>query len=110
MATSAIELTDTNFDEQVLKSDLPVLVDFWAEWCGPCRMLSPTIEALAQQYSGKIRVGKLDTDSNREAPTKYQITALPTILLFSKGQIVRKFVGLRQQHEFEEAINALSVK
>ena len=100
------QFTDSNFDTEVIKSDQPVLVDFWAEWCGPCRMLGPTIEKLATDYNGKIKVGKVDTDSNREVSMKYGISAIPTVLLFKNGQVAQKFVGLRQEREFKEALDA----
>jgi thioredoxin 1 len=93
MADGVLELTDQNFDSEVLKSSQPVLVDFWAEWCMPCRMLAPTISALAAEFAGKVKVGKVDTDSNREVAVQFEITALPTILLFKDGQVIRKFVG-----------------
>jgi thioredoxin 1 len=93
MADGVLELTDQNFDAEVLKSSQPVLVDFWAEWCMPCRMLAPTINALATEFAGKVKVGKVDTDSNREVAVQFEIAALPTILLFKDGQVIRKFVG-----------------
>ena len=100
------EFTDTNFETEVLKSDQPVLVDFWAEWCMPCRMLAPTIDKIADAYEGKVKVGKLDTDSNREVAIKYQISAIPTVILFKNGQVAQKFVGLRQERDFKEALDA----
>ena len=100
------EFTDQNFQTEVLQSDQPVLVDFWAEWCGPCRMLAPTIEKLADGYAGKVKVGKLDTDANRETAMKYDIRAIPTVLLFKGGQIAQKFVGLRGEKDFKEALDA----
>jgi thioredoxin 1 len=100
------EFTDQNFEDEVLKSDQPVLVDFWAEWCMPCRMLGPTIEKLAQDYAGRVKVGKLDTDSNREISIKYGISAIPTVILFKNGQVAQKFVGLRQERDFKEALDA----
>jgi thioredoxin 1 len=100
------EFTDQNFDNEVLKSSEPVLVDFWAEWCGPCRMLAPTIEKLAESYAGKVKVGKLDTDSNRDTAMKYGISAIPTVILFKDGQVAQKFVGLRQERDFKEALDA----
>jgi len=102
---NVLEITDANFDEQVLKSTQPVLVDFWAEWCGPCRMLSPTIEKLAGDYSLRVKVGKVDTDSNRDIATKYGISAIPTVILFKGGQIAKKFVGLRKEQDFKQALD-----
>ena len=101
------EFTDTNFETEVLKSDQPVLVDFWAEWCMPCRMLAPTIDKIADAYEGKVKVGKVDTDSNREVAMKYQINAIPTVILFKNGQVAQKFVGMKQEREFKEAIDSL---
>jgi len=99
------EFTDQNFDNEVLKSSQPVLVDFWAEWCMPCRMLTPTIEKIASAYSGKVKVGKLDTDANRDVSIKYGISAIPTVILFKDGQVAQKFVGLRQEKDFREALD-----
>jgi thioredoxin 1 len=100
------EFNDQNFDAEVINSDQPVLVDFWAEWCGPCRMLAPTIDKIATDYAGKVKVGKVDTDSNREVSMKYGISAIPTVILFKNGQVAQKFVGLRQEKDFKEAIDA----
>lgn len=100
------EFTDANFEQEVLKSDQPVLVDFWAEWCMPCRMLAPTIEKIAKDYAGKVKVGKVDTDSNRDVSMKYGISAIPTVILFKNGEVAQKFVGLRQERDFREALDA----
>ncbi len=102
------EFTDANFEQEVLKSSTPVLVDFWAEWCGPCRMLGPTIEKLAKDYSAKAKVGKVDTDNNREISMKYGITAIPTVIVFNGGQVVNKWVGLRKEAEFKEALDGIA--
>jgi thioredoxin 1 len=100
------QFTDQNFETEVLKAGEPVLVDFWAEWCGPCRMLAPTIEKIADAYAGKVKVGKVDTDANREVAMKYGISAIPTVILFKGGQIAQKFVGLRQEKDFRDALEA----
>ena len=106
MASEAVvELSDDNFETEVLKSDKPVLVDFWAEWCMPCRMLAPTIDELATQYEGKVKVGKLDTDANRDVSMKFDINAIPTIILFKDGQVVRKFVGITPKQEFASELD-----
>jgi len=99
------EFTDANFETEVLGSDQPVLVDFWAEWCMPCRMLAPTIDQLAEEFDGKAKVGKLDTDANREVAVKYGIHAIPTVILFKNGEPVEKFVGLKSRDELASAIN-----
>ena len=103
------EFTDGNFDQEVLKSTTPVLVDFWAEWCGPCRMLAPTIEKLATDYVGKVKVGKLDTDSNRDVSIKYGISAIPTVILFKNGEVLHKFVGLRGEKDFKSVLDPQAV-
>lgn len=100
------EFTDQNFQEEVLGSSTPVLVDFWAEWCMPCRMLAPTIEKIAKDYAGKVKVGKLDTDANRDVAAKYGISAIPTVILFKNGEVAQKFVGLRKETEFKAALDA----
>lgn len=99
------EFTDDNFESEVINSELPVLVDFWAEWCQPCRMLAPTIEELANEYHGKVKVGKLDTDSNREVSIKFGISAIPTIILFHGGEVKKKFVGLTPKDQFVAALD-----
>jgi thioredoxin 1 len=104
---NVVEFNDSNFETEVLQSEQPVLVDFLAEWCMPCRMLAPTIDKIAEAYVGKVKVGKLDTDSNREVAMKYQISAIPTVILFKNGQVAQKFVGLKQEKEFKEAIDSL---
>ena len=106
MASEAVlELTDDNFESEVLQSDQPVLVDFWAEWCMPCRMLAPAVEELAGEYQGKAKVGKIDTDANRETTMKYGINAIPTILLFKDGEVAKKFVGMTNKQDMAEALD-----
>ena len=94
---NVIEFTESNFDEEVINSDKPVLVDFWAEWCGPCRALGPQIDAMAQEFAGKVKVGKLDTEAHRDLAMRYDISALPTVILFKDGQPSEKIVGLQPQ-------------
>ena len=101
-------VTDATFTAEVLQSPLPVLVDYWAEWCGPCRMLAPTIEKIAADYQGKVKVGKVDTDANRNTAMKFNISAIPTVILFNKGQIAKKFVGLQPEREFKAALDTLT--
>ncbi len=104
------EFNDANFESEVLKSQEPVLVDFWAEWCGPCRLLTPTIEKLAKEYVGKVKVGKVDTDSNRDLSIKYGIANIPTVMVFKDGQVAQKFVGVRQERDYKQALDALAAK
>jgi thioredoxin 1 len=94
MAGNVVTLTDANFQSEVLDSQQPVLVDFWAPWCGPCKMIAPTIDAVATEYVGKVRVGKVNTDDNPKTASSYSISAIPTVLLFKGGQIVDRFVGV----------------
>jgi len=103
---NVVEFTDQNFDTEVMQSATPVVVDFWAEWCMPCRMLTPTIEKIAKDYAGKVKVGKVDTDANRDISIKYSISAIPTVILFKNGQVAQKFVGLRGEKDFKEALDA----
>lgn len=102
---TVLELTDDNFEAEVLNSDQPVLVDFWAEWCMPCKMLAPTIDDLANEYQGKAKVGKVDTDANREITMKYQINAIPTVIVFKGGEPVKKFVGMTNKPDMAEALD-----
>jgi thioredoxin 1 len=101
------QFTDANFDMEVLGSPTPVLVDFWAEWCTPCKMLAPTIDALAAEMSGKVKVGKVDIDSNRAIAVRYDITAIPTVIIFSGGKPVKKYTGLRRKDELAAALAEL---
>lgn len=105
MAENVIEFTDDNFQTEVLESSEPVLVDFWAPWCGPCKALAPTIEELAKEYSGKIRIGKLNTDENPNTATAHQISAIPTVLLFKNGEVVDRFVGLNPKEKFSARLD-----
>lgn len=89
----AKQFTDSNFDSEVLKSDKPVLVDFWAEWCGPCRMVGPIVEEIARDFDGKVSVGKMNVDENMDIPSKYGIRSIPTLMIFKNGELVDKIVG-----------------
>ncbi|OGU72182.1 MAG: thioredoxin, partial [Ignavibacteria bacterium RIFCSPLOWO2_02_FULL_55_14] len=88
-----VEVTDANFDTEVLKSDKPVLVDFWAVWCGPCKMIAPAVEEIAKEYDGKLKVGKLDVDNNQQVSMKFGIRSIPTLLIFKSGRVVDQLVG-----------------
>ena len=103
----ALEITDENFEELVLKSDKPVLVDFWAAWCGPCRMVGPVIEEISEEYSEKAVVGKVDIDSNQEYAAKYGVRNIPTVLVFHKGEIVTRQLGVSPKNIYTEAIDSL---
>jgi thioredoxin 1 len=88
-----IEITDANFEQEVLKSDKPVLIDFWAVWCGPCKMVAPVVEEIANEYNGKLKVGKLDVDSNPEVSMKFGIRSIPTLMVFKGGKVVEQIIG-----------------
>ena len=103
----ALEITDENFEELVLKSDKPVLVDFWAAWCGPCRMVGPVIEEISNEYSDKAVVGKVDIDSNQEYAAKYGVRNIPTVLVFNKGEIITRQFGVSPKNTYSEAIDNL---
>ncbi len=102
----ALEITDASFDEVVLKSDKPVLVDFWAAWCGPCRMVGPIIEEIAIEYEGKAVVGKVDVDANQEFAAKYGVRNIPTVLLFKNGEVIDKQVGVAPKATYTQKIDA----
>ncbi|MBT2210677.1 MULTISPECIES: thioredoxin [Actinomadura] len=93
--TAPITVTDATFTEEVLKSDTPVLVDFWADWCGPCRMIAPILEQIAQEQDGKIRIAKIDYDANPKTPQEYGVMGLPTLLLYKNGEVVEQIVGAK---------------
>ena len=103
----ALAITDATFDEVVLKSDKPVLVDFWAEWCGPCRMVGPIVEELAKEFEGQVIIGKMDVDENVETPNEYGIRNIPTILFFKDGQVVDKQIGATQKAVLTAKVQAL---
>ncbi|MDE3156962.1 MAG: thioredoxin [Acidobacteriota bacterium] len=106
MAAEQVKVfSDGDFEAQVLKSSAPVLVDFWAEWCAPCKRLGPTVDALAAEYAGKLVVGKLNVDDNPNTPTQYGIRGIPTLLLFKGGELVDTVVGLAQKDDLKKVID-----
>ena len=107
MSENALEFTSDNFDMKVLQSDKPVLVDFWAEWCGPCKMLSPTIDALASEFSDKYSIGKLNVDDNSEIATKYGIRSIPCLLFFKDGKVEKQVVGAIDKNEIADILESL---
>jgi thioredoxin 1 len=102
----ALEITDATFDKLVLQSDKPVMVDFWAAWCGPCRMVGPIIDELSKEYDGKAVVGKVDVDNNQEFTAKYGVRNIPTVLLFKNGELVDRKVGVSPKQVYAEAIDS----
>lgn len=102
------EFTDSNFESEVLGASEPVVVDFWAEWCMPCRILAPTIDDVADEHAGSVKVGKVDTDANRDTSMKYAISAIPTVIIFKGGEVAKKFVGLTKKEDIETALSELA--
>lgn len=103
----ALEITDATFEETVLKSEKPVMVDFWAAWCGPCRMVGPIIDDISKEYEGKAVVGKLDVDANQEFAAKYGVRNIPTVLIFQNGEVVGRQVGVAPKTTYAEALDQL---
>ena len=99
-------ITDANFEQEVLKSNLPVLIDFWAEWCAPCRMIGPIVEEIAKEYDGKLKVGKLDVDSNPQVSMKYGVRSIPTLLVFRDGRVVEQIIGAVPKHQLVDKIKS----
>ncbi len=104
-AANVVEITDANFETEVTNSDVPVLVDFWATWCQPCLMLSPTIDALATEYAGKVKIGKVNIDQNRQLPVKYRVGSIPTLMVFKGGQLVETVMGAQPKERLATMLN-----
>jgi thioredoxin 1 len=102
-----MKVDSTNFDSEVKNSDLPVLVDFWAPWCGPCKMISPIVEELAGDYEGKIKVAKINVDDNQELASQFGIRGIPTVMIFKDGEVANSFVGLRPKEDLASALEAV---
>ncbi len=105
MAGNIINLTQENFEQEVLKSSQPVLVDFWAEWCNPCRALAPVLEELSREYDGRVKIGKVNIDQFQELAAKYSIHSIPTLLLFAKGEVTEQIVGLRSKRDLKASLD-----
>ena len=107
MSDAVVQVSDSTFDAEVLKSNIPVLVDFWAEWCGPCRMVAPVVEEVAKQYKGKIKVAKVDVDANQRIATQYAIRSIPSLYVFKGGKIVEQIVGAVPKHQIVSVIDGV---
>ena len=107
-ASNILTLTESNFDQEVLKSSTPVLVDFWAEWCGPCKMIAPLLDELASEYDGKVRIGKINIDEFGALASQYGVRAIPTLLLFKDGQVAEQVVGMRSKRELKSSLDRVS--
>jgi thioredoxin 1 len=104
--SNVAEFTDNNFETEVLQSPQPVLVDFWAPWCGPCRMIAPMVDELAQEYQGSVKIGKVNIDDSQGLAMNYGVNSIPTLMIFKKGQVVERFVGAQPKNRLQQALDA----
>ena len=102
-----LEVSDSSFESEIIKSEIPAMVDFWAEWCGPCKMVGPVVEELAGEYQGKIKIAKMDVDQNRETPAKFGIRNIPTLILFKGGEVVKTIIGAQPKSSIDEELKKL---
>jgi thioredoxin 1 len=102
-----LHVSDANFDKEIVQADMPAMVDFWAEWCGPCKMVGPAVEALAKEYEGKIKIAKMDVDENHETPAKFGIRSIPTLILFKEGKVAHTIVGALPKGDIEKELKKL---
>jgi thioredoxin 1 len=107
MMSNEIEITDANFEEEVIRSDRPVLIDFWAPWCGPCKMVAPIVEEISHDYDGKLKVGKVNTDDNQQISAKYGIMSIPTLMIFKDGEVVERIIGAQPKDALTPKIDAV---
>ncbi len=105
-SSSVVHVSDTSFDEDVLNSELPVLIDYWAEWCGPCKMIAPVLEEIAEEYAGKIKTVKINIDDNPQAPTRYGIRSIPTLMVFRDGEVLGTKIGAVSKSQLTEFIDS----
>lgn len=102
-----LEVTDDTFDSEIVNSDIPAMVDFWAEWCGPCRMVGPVVEELAKEYDGKVKIAKMNVDQNRQTPARFGIRNIPTLILFKGGEVSQTIIGAQPKSSIEDALKKL---
>jgi thioredoxin 1 len=104
-----VTLTEANFSDEVLKSSLPILVDFWAEWCGPCKMIAPVLDELAEEYDGRVRIGKVNIDEEQSLASEYGVRAIPTLLLFNDGEVAEQIVGMKSKRDLKSSFDKVAV-
>jgi len=109
MAGNVVEITDQNFQSEVIDSGEPVLIDFWAPWCGPCRMIAPMVEELAGEYKGSVKIGKINIDDNPSAANNFGVSSIPTLMIFKAGEVIDRFVGVQPKNKLQAALDAAKV-